>query len=229
MTPAAPPLTEYLRPTWFLDSDSADVQRFAATAVGDVVDPTGQVARLFLAVRDGIRYDPYTLSTDPARYRASAVSRAPAAYCIPKAVLLAASARALGIPARLGFADVRNHFTSSRLHTLLGTDLFVFHGYTELRLGERWLKATPAFNRELCARLGVRPLEFDGTADALLQPFDASGRRYLEYVRDRGTAADLPLAEILRVFRDTYPTLASALLAGAAGAAGAESDPTFAP
>jgi transglutaminase-like putative cysteine protease len=196
---------EYLDPTWFLDSDSPEVQRFAAEAVREAQAPRERAARLFLAVRDGIRYDPYAVSGDPRLYRASTTALARSAFCIPKAVLLAAACRAAGIPARLGFADVRNHFSSTRLHALLGTDLFVFHGYAELFLGGRWLKATPAFNRELCAFFGVAPLAFDGTTDALFQPFDEAGQRHMEYVRDRGTTADLPLAEILRVFRETYP------------------------
>jgi transglutaminase-like putative cysteine protease len=198
-------VNEYLQPTYFLDCDSPAVQQFAADAIRDAEEPRQRAAQLFAAVRDDIRYDPYAVSAEPELYRASTTARARSAFCIPKAVLLAAAGRAVGIPARLGFADVRNHFTSTRLHALLGTDLFVFHGYAELLLDGRWLKATPAFNRELCAHFGVAPLAFDGTADALFQPFDESGRRHMEYVRDRGTTADLPLAEILRVFRETYP------------------------
>jgi transglutaminase-like putative cysteine protease len=200
-------VNEYLQPTWFLDSDSPAVQRFAADAIRDAEEPRQRATRLFSAVRDDIRYDPYAVSADPELYRASTTAQARSAFCIPKAVLLAAASRAVGIPARLGFADVRNHFSSTRLHALLGTDLFVFHGYAELLLDGRWLKATPAFNRELCARFGVAPLGFDGTADALFQPFDSAGRRHMEYVRDRGTTSDLPLPEILRVFRETYPNL----------------------
>lgn len=198
---------EYLQPTWFLDSDSPAVQRFAAAAIGDADEPRQRATRLFAAVRDEIRYDPYAVSADPELYRASTTAQARAAFCIPKAVLLAAACRAVGVPARLGFADVRNHFSSTRLHALLGTDLFVFHGYAELLVEGGWLKATPAFNRELCARFAVAPLTFDGTSDALFQPFDSEGRRHMEYVRDRGTTADLPLPEILRVFRATYPNL----------------------
>jgi transglutaminase-like putative cysteine protease len=200
-------MCDYLQPTYFLDSDSEVVRRFAAEAIRDAKEPRQRAARLFHAVRDEIRYDPYTVSGDPERYRASATARATSAFCIPKAVLLAAAARAVGIPARLGFADVRNHFSSTRLHALLGTDLFVFHGYAELLLDGRWLKATPAFNRQLCEHFGVAPLEFDGTADALFQPFDSQGRRHMEYVRDRGTTSDLPLDEILRAFRETYSGL----------------------
>jgi transglutaminase-like putative cysteine protease len=199
---------DYLAPTRFLDHDRDEVRRFARDAVTDANTARKRAERLFYAVRDRIRYDPYTASTDPERYRASAVANACSAFCVPKAVLLAACARALGIPARLGFADVRNHLSSERLRARMGTDLFAFHGYAELLLGDVWVKATPAFNRELCERFGVLPLEFDGVHDALLQPFDTQGRRHMEYVHDRGTFADLPFDEMVRVFRETYPAFA---------------------
>lgn len=198
---------EYLQPTRFLDCDSAEVRRFVARSIGNDDDPRRRASRLFTAVRDDFRYDPYSVSFDPERYRASVVARAERAFCVPKAILLAAACRAAGIPARLGFADVRNHLSSERLAAYMGTDLFAFHGYTEIYLDGRWLKATPAFNRELCDRFGVPPLEFDGTGHALLQAFDGQGRRHMEYVRDRGTYADFPFDEMVRVFRETYPQL----------------------
>ena len=36
--------------------------------------------------------------------------------------------------------------------------------------------------------------EFDGGKDSLFQQFDAVGRRHMEYVNDRGTHADVPVA-----------------------------------
>ena len=197
-------LRPYLAATPFLDFEAPEVRAFAARATAGASGETARAVALFYAVRDGLRYDPYSVSADPDAYRASRVARAPAGFCVPKAVLLAAAARAAGIPARLGFADVRNHLTSEKLRARMGTDLFVFHGYVELRLGESWRKVTPAFNRELCERFGVLPLEFDGTADAMLHPYDAEGRRHMEYVRDRGTFADLPFEEMLSVFREVY-------------------------
>ena len=113
--------------------------------------------------------------------------------------------------AKLGFADVRNHLTSEKLQARMGTDLFAWHGYTELLLpdpdqpGERrWFKVSSAFNIELCERFGVRVLEFDGTADALMHPYDVAGNRHMEYVRQRGSCDDLPLDEIVATFTDVY-------------------------
>lgn len=204
-------MTGPLAVTWFLDHDAEEVASFARGAVGSAASPTERAVALFHAVRDGIRYDPYDVSYAPAAYRASVIARSASNWCVPKSVLLAAAARHLGIPARLGFADVRNHLTSERLSASMGTDLFAWHGYAELLLpdpargGERrWFKLSTAFNVELCERFGVRVLEFDGSADALLHPVDVAGHRHMEYVRDRGSYDDLPLDEILTTFDDVY-------------------------
>ena len=98
--------------------------------------------------------------------RASAVLATGYGWCVTKAALLAAAARAAGIPARLGFADVRNHLSTERMRATMATDVFVWHGYTELWLQGAWRKATPAFNVELCERFGLLPLEFDGRNDS---------------------------------------------------------------
>jgi transglutaminase-like putative cysteine protease len=195
-----------LRPGRFVDSDAPAVRAFAARVTSGARDPRERAVALYYAVRDGFRYDPYSASREPEAYRASHVVGTKAAFCVPKAILLAASARAAGIPARVGFADVRNHLASEKLRARMGgSDLFVFHGYTELHLSGTFVKATPAFDRGLCERFGVRPLEFDGTADALLHPFDAAGRRHMEYVRERGSYLDLPFEAMLEAFREAYP------------------------
>jgi transglutaminase-like putative cysteine protease len=206
--PAAPPGPEHLGATRFIDSEDPAVRAFARRAVEPASDERDRVRRLFAAVRDEIRYDPYTATANPSDYRASNVIARETAYCIPKAVLLTASARSVGIPARLGFADVRNHLQSQRLAERMGgSDLFVWHGYSELYLDGTWRKATPAFNASLCARFGVAPLEFDGSGDALLHPFTGDGSRHMEYVRDRGSYVDLPLEQIVESFRAAYPAL----------------------
>lgn len=196
-----------LAPTRFLDSQHPAVQQFVDRVAGTATGDRDVVSRLFAAVRDEVRYDPYSLSTDPDYYRASAVLAAGSAYCVPKAVLLAAAARAAGIPSRLGFADVRNHLQSARLLSAMGTDLFVFHGYSIIFIDGQWRKASPAFNRELCARFGVAPLDFDGSSDALLHAYTGSGERYMEYLRDHGSFRDLPLDEIIAAYKATYPAM----------------------
>ncbi len=197
-------INDCLQPTFFVDSDSPVIVDYARRATQDATNDRERAVGLFYAVRDGLRYNPYSVTADRDAFRASKVVGRSEAFCIPKATLLAASARALGIPARLRFADVRNHLTSPQLREHMGTDVFVFHGYTELFLDGRWLKATPTFNLELCERFGVRPLEFDGRTDAIFHEFDTGGRRHMEYVRDRGAYVELPFDEMVEVFRATY-------------------------
>lgn len=196
-----------LAPTPFIDADHPAVIAYARAAAGGAADPRERAVRLYLAVRDDVYYDPYGLDLTVEGLRASTTLARRRGWCVAKAILLAACARAEGIPARLAFADVRNHLNTAKLRAAMGTDVFAFHGNTELHLGGRWVKATPAFNRALCERFGVAPLEFDGIHDSVFQPFDGEGKEYMEYLRDHGRHADLPLANLRRAFEDAYPSL----------------------
>ena len=202
-------LRPYLEPATFIDSDAPAVRDFARRIVGAETDRVKSAVRLYYAVRDGIVYSPYCDFQSADTFRASAVLRKGSGFCVGKAAVLAAAARASGIPARPGFADVKNHLSTARLRALMnGTDVFYYHGYTELYLDGRWVKATPAFDKALCDKFGVRPLEFDGAADSLFHPYDKGGRRHMEYVRDRGVTRDVPVDEIIRTFAREYPRLA---------------------
>jgi len=161
-------------------------------------------------VRDGFRYNPWRVRVQREDFRASdVILRDPSegAHCIDKALLLAAVARAAAIPSRLHFADVRNHIGTGELEKKLGTDRLVFHGYTELHLGGRWVAATPAFNRELCERLGVDPLEFDGENDSIFQAYDRDKGPFMEYVADHGSHAGLPFEAMIAAWRHHYPSI----------------------
>lgn len=162
--------------------------------------------RLFYRVRDGIRYDPYRINLGRTLYRASDVLSVGAGFCLPKTNLLAASARAVGIPAAIGLSDVLNHLCTEKLRRLMGgKELFLHHGYALLYVDDRWVKAASAFNIELCEKFGVLPTEFDGRSDALLQPIDAQGKRHIEYVKDHGVFADFPFERVVRDLQAYYP------------------------
>ena len=208
MTPAP---GSHLEATFFLDHDHASVRDFTQHVIAGASSPRERASLLFAAVRDQIWYDPYSVSEDPEHYRASHVLQAGRAYCVPKAVLLAAVLRAAGIPTRLGFADVRNHLQTDTLRAVMGgTDLFVYHGYCSAYIDRRWLKATPAFNVELCERFGVPPVDFDGQSDALMHAFTSDGTRHMEYVRDHGNFDDLPLGRILSALHQAYGPMVTA-------------------
>jgi len=205
-----------LAPTRFVDFDHPAVADFARRSAGTGSDRLRAV-RLYYAVRDGFRYDPYAFRIAPEWLRASRTLELGFGWCVPKAVLLAACCRAQGIPARLGFADVRNHLATERLLRYMDAKDFLWHGYVSLRLAGRWVKATPSFNVEMCRRFGVPALEFDGTTDSILQPYDARNQRFMEYVRDHGLHDDLPYEDAARDWRAGYPRLLAAVEAGEVG------------
>ena len=198
------PTPAHLAATDAIDSDHPAVRAYAAQhAVG--ADDRERAVALALAVRDGFRYDPYRIDLSPQGMRASQVIAQGHGWCVPKAALLAAVARAAGIPARVGYADVRNHLSTERMRQTMKTDVFIWHGYTELWIDGTWVKSTPAFNVELCQRFGLLPLEWDGREDSLYHPFDQAGRQHMEYVGERGTFDDMPLDRIVEDFLRTYP------------------------
>ncbi len=202
---------EFLRPTAFIDSDHPAVIAFARQHTLGARNDRQRAVQLFYAVRDQIRYDAFGLTFVAENYKASHVLAEQQAYCIPKAILLAAAARAVGIPSSLGFGDVVNHLASDRLLALMESNVFVWHGNTNLFIDGAWRKATPAFNIEMCERFGVKPLEFDGAHDSLLHPFDANNQQHMEYVGDHGDFADFPMAQVFSEMRAKYPLFARLL------------------
>ena len=198
------PTPQHLQATPLIDAGHPDVQAFAR----DHAQGAGERARavaLVHAVRDGFRYDPYRIDLSPDGMRASTVLANGYGWCVPKATLLTAVARAAGIPARLGFADVRNHMSTERMRETRKTDLLTGHGNTELWLAGAGRKATPAFNIELCEKFGLLPLDFDGVHDSIYHAFDKAGNRHMEYVNERGAFDDLPLDRLVADFHATYP------------------------
>ncbi|HVV40849.1 MAG TPA: transglutaminase family protein [Nitrobacter sp.] len=202
-------LDKFLSPTSYIDSDSSEVRGFVGSVLGNAegLSDKEKAIRLFDAVRDRIKYDPFHIGVSEDDYRASRIATKAANWCVPKAILLTAALRAAGMPAAVGFADVRNHLNTPKLADLMGTDLFIYHGYAALWLDGRPFKVTPAFNTELCERFGVKQLIFDGESDALFHEFDTHNHRHMEYVNDRGWFADPPIAALLKDFRVTYPKL----------------------
>ena len=207
----------YLEPGEFVNSDEPTVIAFAQETVGAATGNVDRALKLFYRIRDEIIYDPYLPLGLRSSYTALDCLESGRGWCVPKSALLAACARVVGVPARCGYADVRNHLATQKLLDAIGTDVFYWHSYCDLYLGGKWVKATPAFNKSLCERFGLKPLDFDGVNDSLFHEFDQSGNRHMEYLHYRGTYADVPFTDIVDTFRERYTGLSAQLREGIDG------------
>ena len=201
---AKPDLSQYLTPTAILDSDHPAVIAYAQEKTAGMKDPVRQAIALFDGVRDDIWYDPYSPFYKPDHYRASIILEKKAGFCINKAGLLCALGRTCGIPSRIGFATVQNHLATRQLLEHMGSNLFVFHGYTEFFLNGKWVKATPTFNSDLCVRHGVPPLVFNGYDDAIFHEYNSNKQKFMEYKAYHGTFADIPVETIVMEWEKAY-------------------------
>ena len=198
-------MNTYLCPTPTIDFESKELVEFVEQNSSANSSRFEQVISLYYAVRDQIRYDPYTVSPDLSDYSASHTLKAGRGWCVTKSILYAACCRAVGIPARLGYADVRNHLSTSNLRRILGTDVFYWHGYTDVYLNQTWVKATTAFNISLCEKFRLKPLEFNGLEDSIYHPFDLDGQQHMEYLKYHGEFPDIPFDQMMNDFDRFYP------------------------
>jgi transglutaminase-like putative cysteine protease len=197
----------YLAPTYFIDAGHPDIVAYTNRVVGNETDPKQKAIRIYNAVRDDFRYNPYNIDLHHKELKASSLLNRPSksGYCIEKACLLAACLRAAGIPTRLCFFNVRNHIGVEKFIDTLKTDVLVFHACCDVYLDGKWLKATPAFNKELCNKLGVQPLEFNGETDSIFQQYDKEGHQFMEYLQDYGTFHDVPHDMFVMLLKQFYP------------------------
>lgn len=202
------PLADLVKATEHLDYESPAVRAFVARAVPDPqAGPVEKAVRLYYAVRDGILYDVYGTDLSRTGMRASVIIERGTGFCIHKSLVYAAALRAVGVPSRLYYGDVRNHLASPRLRELVGGDVFRFHALTSVWLDGKWVLATPVFNKALCRLYRITPLDFDGSADSLYHPFDEDGRRHMEFLAVHGTFDDFPYDLVVGGIRSAHPLL----------------------
>jgi len=200
-------MNEYLEESPYFDFSTSEIVDYAKHLVASETDPNKIAILLYKGVRDDIKYNAYTFETKPESFSASYCLKQGESYCIPKAVLLGALCRLYNIPARLGLADVKNHLASPQFLEYLQSNIFVMHGYTDIFLNGKWVKATPAFDTGLCKLMNLKPLEFNGREDSIFHEFDNSGERHMEYLKDHGQFAQPPHQLILQSVADAYPHL----------------------
>lgn len=194
----------YTQETFYFDHSSPEIQKMVES-IKNLVSDQEKIEQLYLKVRDGWRYNPYNIGLTPAHYKASAIARKTVGHCIDKAILYVAGLRALHIPARLRLAKVTNHIATEHLEETLGSHEIAPHGLVDVFLNGKWFKCSPAFNKELCDRYNVAPLEFDGTQDSIFQEYNRDNKQFMEYMEDYGHFEDVPIDFIFKTFQDTYP------------------------
>lgn len=141
---------QYLESTTIINCDNKAVQEKAQEVAKGKEGAIEKAKSLFRYVRDEIKYNPYLPRYLPEHFRASNTLARKEGFCVQKAVLLVALSRAVGIPARLGFAVIRNHLLPEKVAEMLKTNVLPDHGYTELYINGKWIKATPALDIETC-------------------------------------------------------------------------------
>lgn len=209
LTPKAPAMDTYLHETFFFNYNAQLIQTLIAPYQNRALND--QIGGLFVKIRDGWRYNPYVLSGKKEHYQASDIAQREEGHCIDKSVLFIAALRGLGIPARLRLAKVINHIAAERLAQKLGTTYIAPHGIAEVYVKNKWLKASNAFNESLCELYQVDALYFDGSEDAMIQPYNRENQQYMEYVEDYGYFDDVPFDFIVNTFKENYPSLAHKL------------------
>ena len=186
-------MDKYLKPTAVIDWDTEAVKKKAQELTRGLNTPREKAVALYYFVRDSIKHNPYAPGFTPEDYKASGTLERGNGYCQHKAILLVALARAAGIPARLGFVDVRDHLLSPKFRAMIGGDnLLIQHGYAELYIDGKWVHASPAYDLEVCRKMGFVPVEFDGINDARDSAFNARGKPHIEHVKDHGHFDDFP-------------------------------------
>ncbi|WP_299801247.1 transglutaminase family protein [uncultured Maribacter sp.] len=198
---------DYLSPTYFFDYESDEIQDLVSEFKNTSLSEKEITIAIYNKVRDTWRYDPYSLSFNKEKYRASEIAKRPKGHCIDKSIILIAGLRALGIPARIHLAKVKNHIGVERLIEKFGSNELTPHGMVDAFINDKWLKLSPTFNASLCEMLNVAPLDFDGENDAVLQEFSTDGTQFMEYLEDYGHFEDVPMEFMERNAREHYPNI----------------------
>lgn len=198
--------TNYTKATSYFDYQSAEIQNMIAPFKNETSKQM-IIQNLYLKIRDEWRYSPFKIGLTKMYFVASTIAKKAEGHCIDKAILYIAGLRAFNIPARLHLAKVSNHIATERLEAILGTNELTPHGLVDVYFNNKWIKCSPAFNKELCAIYNVDVLEFDGTEDSVFQEYNKDDERFMSYLEDYGHFEDVPFNFILNNFRNNYPDI----------------------
>ncbi len=204
-------LEQFLKPAPGIQSDHPEVIALAERIAGQAQSVSERAERLFNFVRDNIRYSVMVPVSRLEDYLALSTLARGRGYCVQKSALLCALARTQGIPCRLSFADIRNQLLHGQLAQDIPDGVIYYHCFVEWRLGGRWIKSTPSFDRALSQEKGWRLVEFSPRAHAMLPDSDLAGRPHVSYLRYHGWRLGVPLDEFLATMKEKYGRQAVAL------------------
>ncbi len=190
--PGADPVA-CLEPTDVIDSAHPRIVETASRLTGRLETPFERAVAVFNFVRDAVCYNfaPDLLGRDD--WCASETLVRGDGFCQQKAVLLAALARAAGIPSAIGFQHLRDHkLLDSRYEVALPGGLIPYHGLTYLWLDGAWRITDATLDAELCTRRRYRRVELVSGADARLPATDLDGRPHFDILTEVGPFPDLP-------------------------------------
>ena len=193
--------------TFYFDFEHPSIQQIIKPYKSSQLSKREITVELYNYVRDHWRYDPFNISFEKEKYKASFIAERPSGNCVEKSIVLIACLRGLGIPSRLHLGKVKNHIAVERLTKKLGTNELTPHGMVNVYLNGDWLKMSPAFNKELCELYNVEPLEFDGKSNSFLQQYNNDGNEFMEYIEDYGHFEDVPVDFMVQNLKDNYPEI----------------------
>ena len=197
-----PDMKDYLKCTEIIDCDTEVIRQKAGEITEGLQTDREKAVALYYFVRDQIRHNAYAPLYDLERYKASVVLEAGNGICQQKSVLLAALARAVGIPSRIGFVDVHDHQLSESFKEMIGgINVFPFHGFAELFIDGRWVHASPAYDLATCRRKRFVPVDFDGVNDAKDSRYTEDGEPHIEHIEYHGPYEDFPWDEIQSYYK----------------------------
>ena len=189
----------FMQPTFFIDSDHESIVKLASNLTRASDPPEIRAEQLFIYVRDEIEYN-FPNPLEKENYIASKILARGKGYCITKAVLLCALARAAQIPTAIIHSDLLDHTLPPHVQELMGTNIMYFHAFNSFLLGGKWIRADASQSYELIKRKGYHLVEFDPTKDSLLPETMPDGRPHAEYLKIYGTYSDFPFDGLFKIF-----------------------------
>ena len=189
------------------DHSNPIVRSFTENIINGISDSKERAIALYYSIRDGIQYYPYEIHLFDSETKASKIIERGRGHCIDKAIVYVSCLRLIGIPAKIGLSKVINHIGTERMERILLSNVLTPHGYVEMNINGRWVKATPAFNEILCRFLNVSALDFNANEDSLFQEYDQGGNKFMQYIEDYGSFDEFPAELIVELLEEHYPHL----------------------